>query len=121
MATAVLRQGKNASMADHTPSVAIDAGDVVVIGNYPKVCHRPIPANEKGALSEYGGVYRMVAGGAIGNSVDVYLNVASGKVNASATATAGDKHYGRSTNGMTAAADLDELDILHMPNGTSKT
>lgn len=121
MATATFRHGDSVHMADYTPSGAIAAGDVVIIGAYPKIAHRPIAANVKGALADRGGTYRMTAGASITAGVDVYMNASTGKVNKLASATSGDKHIGRMTDDSTAAADGDLVEVLHEPNGTAKS
>jgi predicted RecA/RadA family phage recombinase len=54
---------------DHTPSGAISAGTVVVLGDKAYICHRDIPANELGALASRGGVYSMLADGGSGGEV----------------------------------------------------
>lgn len=56
MAQATFVHG-NPLMIDHTPSGAVTAGDVVVIGDTPRVAHRDIAADALGALAIGGGVY----------------------------------------------------------------
>lgn len=115
---AILRHG-DPLMADHTPGSALDSGAVVVIGARPFVTHRAIAASTLGAVAAGGGVYKMTAGGAAGAGVDVYWNASAGKVNAAATATTGDKHFGYVAPGSVAAADADVIDVVHAPDGSA--
>lgn len=64
MASVYLRHGSPV-MVDYTPSSAVTAGDVVLIGNIPHICHTDIAANEKGAMAIHGGVYKCTATAAI--------------------------------------------------------
>lgn len=61
MAQAIFKHGK-ADMVDHTPSSAVTAGDIVVIGGNARIAHRDIAANELGALGISGGVYAVLKG-----------------------------------------------------------
>jgi predicted RecA/RadA family phage recombinase len=76
---------KEPVMADHTPSSAVLAGAVVVIGNNPRIAHRDIAANELGALAIFGGIYEVTAAGAYTDGAKVYWDPVANKV----TTTAG--------------------------------
>ena len=49
-------------MVDHTPSAAVTAGDVVVIGTNVRIAHKDIAANALGALAFGYGVYKIAKG-----------------------------------------------------------
>lgn len=67
-------------MVDHTPGVAVAAGDVVVQNNCPFVAHSDIPANRQGALSVGGAVYEMTGDAAILVGKKVYWDNTAKKV-----------------------------------------
>lgn len=100
-------------MVDHTPSGAVAAGEVVVVGNTPRVAHLDIAANTLGALAAGGGVYQMLcASGA---------NVAAGKLvywdnaaNAFTETASGNLHFGFTVAAVTKAT---YGPVKHDPNG----
>lgn len=98
------------TMVDHTPAVAVAAGAVVITNDTPRVAHLDIPPNTLGALASDGGVYRMVANGAIAADKKVYFDTAAGKVTAAAGAL---KVFGVTVTA--AAADGDAIDVRHSP------
>ncbi|MGW8178349.1 MAG: DUF2190 family protein [bacterium] len=118
--TAALRyKHGNVLAVDYTPSGAdVDAGDGVVVGNRVYIAHNLIEDGKLGALAAGGGVYIATAGGAISAGDKLYWNVASSKVNADGPATTGDKCIGWAYPGWTAAADGDEIWVIHDPDGS---
>lgn len=73
---------------DYTPSVAVDAGEVLVIGDTVAVAPRPIAANTLGAVT-IEGCFRMPkavgSGTAIAAGVKVYWNAAETEVTTTAS------------------------------------
>lgn len=108
---AIFKHG-NPRMVEHTPSGAVDAGDVVVTGDTPRVAHTDIAANTLGHLAAAGGVYEMTGDATIAADVVVYWDVSTSKVSESDDS---------GTNTMfgftvTACADDDELCLVrHEP------
>lgn len=98
------------TMLDYTPGAAVAAGTVVVTNDTPRVAHLDIPANTLGAIASDGGVYRMVADGAIAADKKVYFNVTTRKVSLTAT---GAVLFG--VTEQAAAADLDAVTVRHDP------
>lgn len=96
-------------MVDHTPGSAVSAGDVVVQGDIPMVAHADIAANRKGALAAGGGVYQVVADGAIAVGKYVVWDDTNNKV----SLTASGKRFG--FNLTAAAADGDLIYVKHEP------
>lgn len=70
-------------MVDHTPSGAVAAGAVVMVGAAPRIAHLDIPANQIGALAAGGGVYRVEKNNnlVINDGDLVYWDVADQNVN----------------------------------------
>lgn len=95
---------------DYTPSVAVNAGDVVVQNDTPCIAHRDIPANTLGALAAIGGVYDMTCDGAIAADKKVYWD-ATNKV-ATLTATA-NKVLGVTETATTGAGQT--ISVRHDP------
>ena len=62
----------NPLMVDYTPSGAVAAGDVVVIGSVPFVAHNAIAADKLGALAARGGVYRGVGTNGVTEGEEVF-------------------------------------------------
>lgn len=109
MAQAQFKQG-NPIMADHTPGTAVAAGAVVVVGATPRVAHRDIAANEKGALAVFGGIYEMVGAGVYADGTKVYWDNVAGKV----TTTAGSlKVFGELVSA--CSADGATCRVFHNP------
>lgn len=102
----------NPLMVDHTPSSAVAAGQVVVVGNLPLVAHAAIAANALGALAAGGGVYRMTAAGAAAAGVQVYWDDTNNKVTTTASTH---KVFGYIAPGSSANADGDPVDVIHTP------
>lgn len=61
MAEATLKHG-DPLMVDHTPGAALEAGDVIVVGENVRITHKDIAANELGAAAQGGGVYLIAKG-----------------------------------------------------------
>lgn len=100
-------------MVDYTPSgSAVNAGDVVVVGNTPMIAHRDIADGVLGAMAAGGGVYRTTADGAIGQGVIVYWDDSEDKVSTTASSNT---VFGITVS--SAAADDDPIDVLHQPDG----
>lgn len=70
---------------DYTPATAVNAGDVIVTNDTPRVAHLDIPANVLGALAAGGGVYEIVCDVATPADKKMYWD----PVNHWVTATAG--------------------------------
>lgn len=79
MADATFKHG-NPRMLEHTPGSDVDAGDVVLTGDTPRVAHTPLTANLLGALAAAGGVYEMIGDNSIAADKVVYWDVSAGKV-----------------------------------------
>jgi len=105
-------------MIDYTPSAAVSAGDVVVVGELPLVAHDDIAANAKGALAAGGGVYKVTADGALAAGVIVYWDDTNNKVTAT---TSGNKFFGFVAPHNAAAADGDAIDVIHAPGTRAGT
>jgi predicted RecA/RadA family phage recombinase len=109
MAQATFVSG-NPVMADHTPSGAVTAGDVVVVGNKPFVAHRDIAANTLGSLAAGNGIYRGNAALAIAKGVLVYWDDSA---NEFTTVSSSNKIFGVSVTASTASDQM--IDVLHTP------
>ncbi len=105
-------------MTNYTPGSAVSANAVVVLNGNPHVAHRPIAANELGALAARNGVYRMVAAGNYGPGQKVFWNASSGKV-VNAAATGAHPHFGFISSESDPAADGDSILVVHSPDGTA--
>lgn len=105
-------------MVDHTPSSAVTAGDVVVIGEYPLVAHVDIAADALGALAAGGGVYKCTADADLDPGDKVYWDSSAGKITKS-TDTGANKHFGFVAPDSDPGADTDPVDVIHQPDGTS--
>lgn len=80
---------------DHTPSgSAVAAGDIVVVGVTPMICHRAIADGQLGALAVAGGAYEVLkgAGVAIGDGALVYWDDTNNVAN---TTASGNTRLGR--------------------------
>lgn len=104
----------NPLMVDHTPSSAVTAGDVVVVGVVPFVCHRDIAADKLGALAAGGGVYKGTSDGTLdtGGAL-VYWDDDNNKFSASAASST---HFGYTLPDQGATTDGDEIIVIHSPN-----
>lgn len=67
-------------MVEHTPSGAVEAGDVIVTGDTPRVAHGDIAADALGHLAAAGGVYEMTGDAAIAVDKAVYWDASEDKV-----------------------------------------
>ena len=112
MAEATFYHG-NPVYVDHTPTSAVAAGEVIVIGDQPFVAHVDIAADRKGALGSTDGVYILTADGAIGKGVKVYWDNAAKKATLTA---AGNKQFGFVTADSSAAGDGDVIKVRHQPD-----
>ncbi len=113
MATAMFKYG-DPIVLDHTPSSAVAAGAVVVVGNDVRIAHHEIPANMPGALAAGGGVYQVpkdtstFADGAV-----VYWDAAD--VACTSAADSGtNKRIGTAVGGWATGAT--SMLVLHLPN-----
>lgn len=90
-------------MVDHTPSAAVAAGDVLLIGVSTRIAHLDIAANEPGSLAAGFGVYDInkTAGVAIGDGVLVYWDNTNKVVNVTAS---GNTLIGRAVGAALAGA-----------------
>lgn len=103
-------RGHDVLTMNHTPVAAIAAGDVVVVGDIPAICVRPIAADELGGLNIGGGTYKVKGDAAIAKGLVVYWVVASSKV----TVTPGsNKYFGIAVEACTG--DNDEFEVAHRP------
>lgn len=111
MAQATYRHG-NPLMVDYTPSSAVSAGDVIVIGDDIRIAHVDIAANEKGAVAAQGGVYTFAKSTATSSAIAAGKRVywdASGEVVTETAST--HKIAGRT---VAAAGDDDAtIDVIH--------
>lgn len=97
-------------MVDYTPSSAVAAGDVVVIGSVPHIAHLDIPANRKGALAAQGGVYQVTAAATIAVGKKVYWDDTANRV----TETTGtNTSFGWTESA--AGTSGSSVYVLHMP------
>lgn len=102
----------NPLMCDYTPGSAVNAGKVEVVGDVPLVAHNAIAANELGALAAGGGVYRGTAGEPVDAGEVVFWDDTANKFVATPGAN---KCFGFCAPGNSAAADGDEIDVVHAP------
>lgn len=114
MATAEFIHG-NPLMVDHTPSAAVSAGDVVVVGDVVRIAHNDIEADALGALAAVGGVYDVPCDGAtaFAAGVKVYWDATAG------AATESDGTGANNPLGWTAAAATaaeTTLRVIHDPS-----
>lgn len=106
----------NVTMAPYTPSGAdVEAGDIVLLGDYTAVAHLPIAEGELGNVAIFGGIYELEKDGTGGPVFDLGEDVdwdASGK---QAVEAAGGNGFGFAV----AAAGTNDATVLafHMPNG----
>jgi len=75
----------NPTMNNHTPSVAVAAGEVVDSDVTPLVAHNAIEANRLGSLSSGGGVYGIITAGVYVEGALVYWDDTAKKVTTTAT------------------------------------
>lgn len=101
-------------MVDYTPGADVAAGQVVVQGDVPMVAHLDIASGRKGALALAGGVYQVVANGAIGVLKRVFWDDTNNKISLSPTAG---KPIGWTLTA--AAADGDLVYLWHQPGDAS--
>jgi predicted RecA/RadA family phage recombinase len=106
----------NALMVPYTPSGAVAAGDVIVLGDKPFVSHRDIAAAEDSNVAASGGTYLGVAAGNYAPGQSVFWNNTTKKF-VNAAATGAHKHFGFLTANSDPAADGDIVEVEHSPNG----
>jgi len=112
MPQATFRHG-SPLFVDYTPSgSSVSSGDVVVVGDSAFIAHADIPDGRKGALAASGGVYRVVAGGAITQGKKAFWNSSTNKVVADSE---GNTPIGFVAPGNSAAVDGDEIEVVHLP------
>jgi predicted RecA/RadA family phage recombinase len=111
MGQADLRSG-SPIVVDYTPTAAVAAGDVVVVGDYPFIAHLAIAANKLGALAAGGAEYKVTANAAIAAGKKVYWDDTNNKVTETATANT---PFGFVSPHNAAAADGDLIDVVHCP------
>ena len=114
MAEATFYQG-SPLMVDHTPSGAVDAGDVVVVGVVPFVAHTDIAASVKGALAAGGGVYKGVTDGSLdtGGALVYWDDTEKEFVDGSGNDHV---HFGYTLPDQGATSDQDTIYVIHSPN-----
>jgi predicted RecA/RadA family phage recombinase len=92
---AICKSGQPVMVNYYNSGALIPAGTVVVIGSLPCIAHEDIPAFTGAppldALSVWGGVYIMQAGGAIGTGAPVYWDNTNKQVT---TTSAGNTLFG---------------------------
>lgn len=116
MEAKLIHGGGHCRMLDYTPSgSAVTGGTVVVVGDMPLVAHRDIAVGEQGALAAGGGVYEVVANGALAAGVKVYWDNTANKVSATST---GNKVFGYMEADSASTADGDYVRVLHNPEAT---
>jgi predicted RecA/RadA family phage recombinase len=101
-------------MVDYTPGSAVAAGDVVVVGVVPFVCHTPIAASALGAMAAGGGVYKGLTDGSLdtGGAL-VFWDDTEGEFVAG---TSGNTHFGYTLPDQGATADQATIRVIHSPN-----
>ena len=109
-------------MVDYTPGSAVNSGDVVIVGNIPCVCHRPIAASALGSLAVALGAYIMAADAAYGDGTAVFWDTAKQQVTTTPSSTTypfgtvvGGPSNSLSDGGSTGAAGL--CLVFHLPEG----
>lgn len=103
-------------MLDYTPGSAVDAGDVVVIGDRALIAHKDIAANELGALASGGAVYEVTADDEIDPGKKVFWDASAKKVTETAE---GNAKFGFVLPDESSDADGDKLRVQHDPGKTS--
>jgi predicted RecA/RadA family phage recombinase len=109
---AVFCRGHNIQTMNHTPVGAIATGEVVVVGDIPAVCIRPIAAGELGSLNISGGSYMVAGDAAIAVGIPVYWNTTANKVTATASTH---KWFGIAAEACTG--DTVVFEVAHRPGG----
>lgn len=112
MALEVTYRHGNPLFVDYTPGGAVNAGQVVVVGELPCVAHAAIEANKLGALAAAGGVYKCTGDGALTAGAVVYWNDTTNKVTAT---SAGNKKFGFIAPGSSISGDGATGDVVHRP------
>lgn len=114
-------------MADYdTTSTARFAGDVVVVGGLACILHLDLPAytggTSKDAMSVGGGIYAVMADGAIGLGIDVYWDATNKKCSLTSN---GNMIFGFTVAGPTGglegagtSVDGDIAYVMHRPKAT---
>lgn len=103
-------------MVPYTPSSAVSAGDVVVIGDIPFVAIHDIAAGVQGSVAARGGTYEALVDDDYEPGENVYWDDSSNKLT---QAVGSHKHFGYLSPDSDPAADGDTVEVIHAPNGTA--
>lgn len=107
-------RGEHVTMMNYTPSGDVAAGEVVIVNDIVGIAHRPIVANELGALALQDGIYRGTGDAAIAAGVHVYWNNAADKL----TETIGtNKYMGKTVTA--CSGDGQSVDFVHLQPSSS--
>lgn len=117
MAKATFLHGDPLMIAHTAAGTAIDAGDIIMIGDRPHIAHDDIAVGEKGALAAFGGVYRVEKDGTAGPEFSVGEDVAWDSSGELAVEVA--DGYGLGYALFAAGTNQAWVDVVHMPNGLS--
>jgi len=98
-------------MVDHTPSGAVAAGEVVLIGELLCIAHNAIAANVKGAVAIGGGVYICKAAMAIKEGSLVFYDTTANKVTLDTTKP----RFGYIAPGHAPTGDDADCWVIHDP------
>lgn len=101
-------------MVDYTPSGAVAAGDVIIIGQHPRIAHNIIAASALGALAAGGGVYTMTKAASDGGIL-AGQRVFWDDTNNVVTKTETGLHLGFAVATALTADVL--VDVIHQPGG----
>lgn len=88
---------------DYTPAAQVNAGDVILVNDTPRVAHRDIAPNEFGSLAAIGGVYEMTVDVATPADKKVYWDPVNHWVSTTAGAL---KVFGVTVTATVGAAQL---------------
>lgn len=98
-------------MVDHTPTAAVSAGAVVMVGDEPRLAHLDIAADALGALAAGGGVYDIDKDGSdIADGDVLYWDVAEANVT---TDDVGNQVFGRAA--AAAGTSVTTVRAIHDP------
>jgi predicted RecA/RadA family phage recombinase len=101
-------------MIDHTPSAAVDAGDIVIVGNTAGltciVAHRNVANGELAGFAAFGGVYHCMVASTYAAGTKVYKPGANAILTTTSTNNA---LFGYTLQ--TAGAANAVVEVLHMP------
>lgn len=94
---------------DYTPGSAVDAGDVIVLGDVTVIAHHAISANTLGAVAVMGGIYEANASEPVALGKKVYWDASGGAV----TENTEDVFLGICTKAVGGSGGI--LEFLHIP------